>query len=308
MSEEKIVNKIVPIETIIDVANYLEDQKEEYRKLFERDENKNRNLKYNEQVYEYKGNVPKVQYTIKYKDGKDITENDYNWFIANINNLSSIELITINYDVNYSSNVKDIDYFEYMSLYTWVHFREDTITLQVDGTNMEEQVHKLHSYIRGTIEDNEERYNKTIKNRQIRIQSFCLSIGLILSYIIYFILKVNMNKLPNEITNYITNKYVLIFGQWFVAFLIGNIFGLPIMKILYKTLIPRGKYSHYNTSTHKSVYVDDVESFISENEVQIGKNANNGKKRAIIEKIYKVTKIVVLIQIVLSVLFFILFK
>lgn len=41
MSEEKIVNKIVPIETIIDVANYLEDQKEEYRKLFERDENKN---------------------------------------------------------------------------------------------------------------------------------------------------------------------------------------------------------------------------------------------------------------------------
>ena len=46
-----------------------------------------------------------------------------------------------------------------------------------------------------------------------------------------------MNKLPNEITNYITNKYVLIFGQWFVAFLIGNIFGLPIMKILYKTLI-----------------------------------------------------------------------
>ena len=117
-----------------------------------------------------------------------------------------------------------------------------------------------------------------------------------------------MNKLPNEITNYITNKYVLIFGQWFLAFLIGNIFGLPIMKILYKTLIPSGKYSHYNTSTHKSVYVDDVESFISENEVQIGKNANNGKKRAIIEKIYKVTKIVVLIQIVLSILFFVLFK
>ena len=80
------------------------------------------------------------------------------------------------------------------------------------------------------------------------------------------------------------------------------------MKILYKTLIPSGKYSHYNTSTHKSVYVDDVESFISENEVQIGKNANNGKKRAIIEKIYKVTKIVVLIQIVLSILFFVLFK
>ena len=34
-SEEKIVNKIIPIETIVEVANYLEEQKEEYKKLFD---------------------------------------------------------------------------------------------------------------------------------------------------------------------------------------------------------------------------------------------------------------------------------
>ena len=308
MSEEKIVNKIVPIETIIDLANYFEDQKEEYRSLLERDENKNKNLKYNEQVYEYKGKVPEIQYTIKYKDGRNITENNYNWFINNINNLSAIEEITIHYTVSYSSNVKDINHYEYIRLYSWVHFRENTITLHVDGTNMEEQVHKVHSYIRGTIEDNEDRYNKTIKNKQRRIQCFCLSIGFVLSYIIYFILKINMNSLPNEISTYINNKFVLIFGQWFIAFLVGNIFGFPIMRTLYKTLVPKEKYSHYSTSSHKSIYVDDIENFISENEVQIGKNTNNGQKRVIIEKIYKVTKIIVLIQVVLSILFFIIFK
>ena len=45
-SEEKIVNKIIPIETIVEVANYLEEQKEEYKKLFDRDEQKNKDLKY----------------------------------------------------------------------------------------------------------------------------------------------------------------------------------------------------------------------------------------------------------------------
>ena len=42
MAEEKIVNKIVPVETIIEIANYLEDQTEEYKRLFEMDEQKNR--------------------------------------------------------------------------------------------------------------------------------------------------------------------------------------------------------------------------------------------------------------------------
>lgn len=53
-SEEKIVNKIIPIETIIEVANYLEDQKEEYNRIFERESQKNAGLKFSEQVYEYK--------------------------------------------------------------------------------------------------------------------------------------------------------------------------------------------------------------------------------------------------------------
>lgn len=76
-SEEKIINKIIPIETIVEIAGYLEDQKEEYKRLFENDKNKNINLSYREQVYQYKGDNVKVQYTLKFKDGKEIEEEDY---------------------------------------------------------------------------------------------------------------------------------------------------------------------------------------------------------------------------------------
>lgn len=307
-SEEKIVNKIIPIETIIEVANYLEDQKEEYQRIFEKEEQKNAGLKYSEQVYEYKGDNPKVQYTIRFKDGREITEADYNWFVGMLNNLNSIEQITFYSTISYSSNARTREHYEYMHLYTWVHFREDTTTIRVDGKNMEEQVYRVHSYLRGTIENNDDRYNKTVKNRKLRIQSLCFSIGFVLSYIIYFILIANKNKIPVELANYLDNKMIIIIGQWFISAVVGNILGLPIMLALYRNILPKAKYSHYSKSSHKSVYVDNVEDFVAHNEVQIGKFANNGKNREIIEKIYKITSKIVLVQVVISILLFFILK
>ena len=307
-SEEKIVNKIIPIETIIEVANYLEDQKEEYQRIFEKEEQKNAGLKYSEQVYEYKGDNPKVQYTIRFKDGREITEADYNWFVGMLNNLNLIEQITFYSTISYSSNARTREHYEYMHLYTWVHFREDTTTIRVDGKNMEEQVYRVHSYLRGTIENNDDRYNKTVKNRKLRIQSLCFSIGFVLSYIIYFILIANKNKIPVELANYLDNKMIIIIGQWFISALVGNILGLPIMLALYRNILPKAKYSHYSKSSHKSVYVDNVEDFVAHNEVQIGKFANNGKNREIIEKIYKITSKIVLVQVAISILLFFILK
>lgn len=307
-SEEKIVNKIIPIETIIEVANYLEDQKEEYQRIFEKEEQKNAGLKYSEQVYEYKGDNPKVQYTIRFKDGREITEADYNWFVGMLNNLNLIEQITFYSTISYSSNARTREHYEYMHLYTWVHFREDTTTIRVDGKNMEEQVYRVHSYLRGTIENNDDRYNKTVKNRKLRIQSLCFSIGFVLSYIIYFILIANKNKIPVELANYLDNKMIIIIGQWFISAVVGNILGLPIMLALYRNILPKAKYSHYSKSSHKSVYVDNVEDFVAHNEVQIGKFANNRKNREIIEKIYKITSKIVLVQVAISILLFFILK
>lgn len=307
-SEEKIINKIIPIETIVEIAGYLEDQKEEYNRLFENEKKQNMNLSYSEQVYQYKGDMAKVQYEIKFKDGKEIKEEDYNWFIGMLDNLILIEEITFYYHVDYSSNYENKEHYEYMRLNTWIHFYENSISLSVDGKNMEEQVYRLHSYLRGVLENNDERYNKTVKNRKFRIQSLCFSIGFVLSYIIYFVLLANKTKLPQEIASYLNNKYVVIFGQWFISAVIGNIFGLPIMMGLYRNILPKAKYSHYSKSSHKSVYVDNIEDYIAHDEVQIGQFANNGKNREIIEKIYKITSKIVLVQLVISVLLFFILK
>lgn len=307
-NEETIVNKIIPIETIIEVANYLEDQKEEYIRLCQEDERKNAGLRYSDQVYEYKNNVIKMEYTIRFKDGKEITEQNYNWFISNINNLSIIEKISFCCWISYSSNIKEKGKYEYIHLDSFVYFYEDHVSFKVDGKNNEEQAYRIHSYLRGVLENNEVRFNKTVKNRKLRMQSFFLSIGFVLSYIVYIVLIANKARLNAQIGSYINNKMFVIIGQWFISILLGNILGFPIMMILYKNILPKTKYSHYSKSSRKSVYVDNLEDFISHDEVQIGVNANNGKYREIIEKIYKVTSKIVLVQLALSVLFFVFMK
>ena len=307
MDEEKIVNKIIPIETIVEIANYLEDQSEEYQRLFEKDKQKNEGLKYNEQVYDYKGDRSKVEYRVVFKDGKDIKQEGYNWFIGMLNNLNAIKEIVLYYTVNYSSNSKTREHYEYMCLYTSIHFREDNVTMYAEGKNMEEQVNRVHSYIKGVIENNDDRYNKTVKHSKIRMQSLCLAIGIVLSYIIYFILTANKNIFSDTIANFLSNKMVIIIGQWFISALVGNILGLPIMLLLYKNILPKTK-SHYSKSARKLVYIDNIEDYISHDEVQIGTFANNGKQRALIEKIYKITRIIVLAQVVISIILFFVLK
>ena len=54
--------------------------------------------------------------------------------------------------------------------------------------------------------------------------------------------------------------------------------------------------------------LDDIENYISQDEVQIGKFTDNGMKRLKIEKIYKVTKIIVLMQLAISIVLFLIIK
>lgn len=158
------------------------------------------------------------------------------------------------------------------------------------------------------LEDNEDRYNQTIKHRKIRIQSFCISIGIVLSYILYIALRMNINKLDPFIVQYLDNKLVLLIGQWLVAILSGNVLSYWFIVSIYKPLLPKRKYAGYNSSTYKSVYKDDVDDFVEYSEIHFGKYWDAAKRRNMIEKIYKITRIILLIQLIISAILFLILK
>ena len=178
----------------------------------------------------------------------------------------------------------------------------------VDATNQESEARNVYSTIMNILEDNPDRYDKTIKFRKIRMQSFTISIGIILSYILYAVLMMNKEKLTPDILGYLSNKNILIFGQWFAAILLGNVASFWYILSIYRPLLPESKYAGYNSSTYKSVYKDDIADYLEHSEVHIGKFWDAEKRRNKIEKIYKITKLVVLIQIVISTILFLILK
>lgn len=182
------------------------------------------------------------------------------------------------------------------------------VIVNVDATNQESEARNVYSTIMNMLEDNPDRYDKTIKFRKIRMQSFTISIGIILSYILYVVLMMNKEKLTPDILGYLDNKNILVFGQWFVAILLGNVAACWYILSIYRPLLPESKYAGYNSSTYKSVYKDDIADYLEHSEVHIGKFWDAEKRRNKIEKIYKITKLVVLIQIVISTVLFLILK
>lgn len=308
-NEETIINKQIDIETIIELAKHLESQKEEYMRLINMDEAKNNGKTFNERVYQYKCySEPEVKYEITFNDNKTVKQSNYNWLIQNLNKPDQIKQINMSFYVCYFDNSINKDNSIQKRLNESIFFYEDRVHLRVDGLELEDEVYKQHSYIIGLLERGNDKYDKTIKNRNLRIQSFCLSIGIILSYIVYLVLSVTKSNLPELFVQLLNNKYGIIIGQWIIAIILGNIFGYGIMMILYRNILPRRKYSYYSRSSHKSVYVDDVDDYKGKCEVHIGKYANSGKNRETIEKIYKITRIFVLIQLGISLILFLVLK
>ena len=140
------------------------------------------------------------------------------------------------------------------------------------------------------------------------MQSFTISIGIILSYILYIVLIMNKEKISPYVAECLNNKNILIFGQWFVAILLGNVASFWYILSVYRPLLPESKYAGYNSSTYKSVYKDDVDDYLEHCEVHFGKFWDAEKRRTKIEKIYKVTKIILIVQLIISAILFLTLK
>ncbi len=312
----KVHNKQISLRTIINVANYFEDYKERYDEIYKKENEKNKDKEYSEKDYQYENGSIEVRYTIDFYNGQNMTESNYDWFISNTNDPKSIKRIEISLSNSYYSKVNGSDTNDqYNKVYAYVEFRDaggdlkysDAI-VNVDSTNQENEANDVYYNIMDILEKNPERNNKTIRYRTFRIQSFCISVGIILSYILYVILIINKEKIPTFISSYLDNKNVLIFGQWIIAIALGNILSSWYIKSIYRPLLPELKYAGYNSNTYKSVYKNDMEEYLEHSEVHIGKFWDAQIRREKIEKIYKITKLILLIQLAISALLFLILK
>ena len=77
---------------------------------------------------------------------------------------------------------------------------------------------------------------------------------------------------------------------------------------IYRPLIPDAKYAGYDSSTGRSRYTDDINDYLEHSEVHIGKYWDAEKRRNKIEKIYKITSKILLVQLAISLILFLILK
>ena len=305
-TKENVSNIIISIDTLIKIADYFEKEKEHYSKLYEYNKLLNQNLKLDNQRYVYNGYTNTVSYKLEFFSGEKIGKDDYNWFIQKLSSsdMSSIKSITITFYTQSSSqkNSQSKSIFNDISIY--LQFCVDHIYTTFESKNMEEESNKIHSDIIDILQRCPTRYDKTIKNKFIRMQSLNLSIGFVFGYILLLITYIFKDKLPSNITDllFFNKNIVIVLLFWAISSIFGNAIGQSINNKLYKNIAPSRKYSHYSPSQKQSVYVDNVNDYVAHVETQIGIFYDSIKKRKKIERIFKKTLPIVLLHIVISII------
>lgn len=252
-----------------------------------------------------------VEYTIEYYDGKYKTEKDYSWFKTEISNPKVIKDINIQFRLSYRDEKNDEGY---KSVSADVDFHTDdygynsSAKYLVDSTNMEAEADTLYGKIDSVFRNNPTRYDSIIKRRSIITLAISTAIGIILSYIIYLIIRVGLGNSDGFFNTLINNKNIIVFGQWVVAILAGNACVSWFINALYKPMLPRKKYIGYSAKSRKTIYKDEVDEYIEDSEVQLGKYYDLRKKRELLKKMFKISLIAIAVQLVISIILFLVLK
>ena len=310
LKSQIVEDEIFNIRNILKFAQILESYRQEWLQKKEIQE-KSAQIKVDKKN-KYDGLNSYVEYNIVWYDGKDKSERDQKWFLDNLEStIKDIKRIYISYHLSffdYTNNGVLCTLSSSCSFYLGDDNYDSNTRYSVDSSNMEQEADNLYSKITNVFRDNAVRYDKTIKNRNLRMQSFCVALGIVLSYILYIVLKICSGNFPEFFINLLANKNVIVFGQWIVAIIAGNIFGLWYMNSLYKPLLPDRKYVGYNTNKRESIYKDMVDEYKEDSELQFGKFYDLKDRRNKIEKIFKYSSIIVLIQLVISIILFLVLK
>lgn len=296
-----IQNKIVTIEQIKEVTEYLRKILDHYDGLIKQELQElqqlqaNNNTSLYETHYKYHAYVnPSLEYYVEFTDGRKVnTKDDYVFYDA-LKEPQYIFKIEIRLYISYEDN--EMDETTHHELSISLSFTEFVIYFSTFNKNMNEEHYNSCSYISGLLNGGEDRFSGIIKKRFWVKNLFGLAAGSILTLIAFIVLLLMKNESSDTINMFFNNPIMLVLAGWLIAFAFGSTLIGSIVNGLYSAL-EDGLENAYRGGTYTEHYEDNYRMF---NEVLIGKNYNNLEKRKTIEKLYSVSKKVVLIRLLIS--------
>ena len=286
----EITGKIVTVEQIEKVADYLEQTKANYDRLIKEDKTKNQDTYFDKGDYHYYvTSMPKLEYEIRYEDGRETKTEDIYVFKDALKEPRYLKSNNMQFYLNYRDNQMGEDTKHSMTLYLTI--RDDSIFFSTSDEHMDQEAYNFNSYIRGILEEGADHYDFIAKKRNSIKLIIGLALGSILSFILFFVALYLKSTETEAIVTLFNTPFLLIMLGWIIAVSIGTFFTRPILSSLYHEI------DKSLNSSSKEYAKKRIERYKEANEILIGENVNNLEKRDTIKKLYSISKPIVLLHL-----------
>lgn len=281
----KAENKIVSSDDLTQIFQAMGETLKKYLKVSQQEEMQNRMLDTPYQNYTFKDEGSKMKVTVDFYDNTNITFDNYDNFMGIFySRVDEIKSMDVRYTLSYTvitpepSRHRDF-YTQSIQMYINENKMDITLNLKSDDPKLED----VYNLLKTKVLSAPEKYDDTIRKRSKITNTVAFGVGLIPGLVVSTLL------LFVPVVNQIFFKGYVVYPicAVFIAYLIGSMIASSKLDKYYEPIVPKKKYAGYDSTNYKSIYKDDIDSFVGTSEILIGKKVNNLENRRMIRSEYE---------------------
>lgn len=278
----KVANKIISDSDLADIFQKMNEEILENNKICKQEIMQNEKYETEYQHWTTKDFQGTFKCTVNFYDDTNITFDNYNNFISIYNSrIHEIKEIWVRYHFSYwIQNGRDS---KLMSQGISMNIYESKMDIDVNLSSEDKKMDDIYTLIKNKILNAPEKYDRIIKKKSSIANKVSFALGVIPSLVICTLLVFVPTIREVYGMTYILYPIAVVL----LGFIIGEtVFGGKLDQ-LYSTIVPEKKYAGYDSTNYKSIYKDDIDSYVQSSEIIIGKNIDNIKNRREIAEIEK---------------------
>ncbi len=278
----KVANKIITDKDLFEIFALMNEKLTHLKKIAQMEEMQNRMLEYNYQKWTFNDNGSGLSFDVNFTDDTNVRFDNYNNFLSIFNNrLHEIKSIWVRFHLSYSVS-SPYQKREWYNQHINMNIYETKADIDVSLSSEDKKIDDVYELIKNKVLNAPPKYDTVIKKKS----SINTVVGLAIGFIPALIITTLLLFIPT-VRHIFAAGYVLYpICCLVLAFFIGGMVGSAKLDYLYKSISPEQKYAGYDSTNYKSIYKDDIDSYVQSSEILIGKNVNNLKCREDIMNYY----------------------
>lgn len=278
----KCENKIISSEALMEIFQIMNDTLKKYERISEQEKMQNQMLERKYQKFTYDYTISKLSFQINFTDNTDISIDKFETFSGIFySRISEIKNIYVRMASLYDTKEEEQQAKSYRQ-YITLDISNKKMNISVELDSDDPKFDNVYNKIKEKVLMAPEKYDDVMRNKSKIVNAVTVATGMIPAIIItsIFLFIPTLNKV--FLKGIVVYPLVVVF----LMYMIGSIIANSKLDKYYDTISPDKKYAGYDTTNNKSIYKDDMDSYLNTSDILIGSKINNLVYREKIREIY----------------------